>query len=311
MTFTQLEYITALDNYRHFVKAAAHCFVTQPTLSMQIQKMEDELGVKIFDRTKQPVLPTEQGVEIIQYARKILSERDLLLEHVDSKKGLVHGELKVGIIPTVAPYLLPFCLPVFTNKYPMVKLVVNELTTENIITKLREGKIDAGILVTPLHEIGIQENILFYEELVAYTSRRNELFKKRYLLPGDIDPNKLLLLEEGHCFRAQTIHLCSLRRISREGSLLEYEAGSLETLRRMVDRNDGITILPELATLELSRKQQQQVRYFRDPVPVREVSLVTHRHFVKKKLIEFFRQVVLSSIPEKVKKNRKSNIIPI
>ena len=311
MTFTQLEYIVAVDTYRHFAEAAAHCFITQPTLSMQIQKLEDEVGVKIFDRSKQPVLPTDAGKEIIEHARKILAERDLLRENIDSKKGIVHGELKVGIIPTIAPYLLPLCIPSFVKQYPNVKLVVNELTTELIITKLKEGKIDVGILVTPLQEQGIQEHVLFYEELLAYTSKVNVAYKKKYLLPGDIDPNKLLLLEEGHCFRSQIINLCALRKRSREGSYFEYEAGSLETLRRMVDRDDGITILPEMATLDMTAKQQQQLRYFRQPAPVREVSLATHRQFVKKKLVELLRQVIIKCVPEKIKKNKKMKVIPV
>ncbi len=311
MTFTQLEYIVAVDTYRHFAEAAARCFITQPTLSMQIQKLEDEVGVKIFDRSKQPVLPTDAGKEIIEHARKILAERDLLRENIDSKKGIVHGELKVGIIPTIAPYLLPLCIPSFVKQYPNVKLVVNELTTELIITKLKEGKIDVGILVTPLQEQGIQEHVLFYEELLAYTSKANVVYKKKYLLPGDIDPNKLLLLEEGHCFRSQIINLCALRKRSREGSYFEYEAGSLETLRRMVDRDDGITILPEMATLDMTAKQQQQLRYFRQPAPVREVSLATHRQFVKKKLVELLRQVIIKCVPEKIKKNKKMKVIPV
>ena len=311
MTFTQLEYIVAVDTYRHFAEAAAHCFITQPTLSMQIQKLEDEVGVKIFDRSKQPVLPTDAGKEIIEHARKILAERDLLRENIDSKKGIVHGELKVGIIPTIAPYLLPLCIPSFVKQYPNVKLVVNELTTELIITKLKEGKIDVGILVTPLQEQGIQEHVLFYEELLAYTSKANVVYKKKYLLPGDIDPNKLLLLEEGHCFRSQIINLCALRKRSREGSYFEYEAGSLETLRRMVDRDDGITILPEMATLDMTAKQQQQLRYFKQPAPVREISLATHRQFVKKKLVELLRQVIIKCVPEKIKKNKKMKVIPV
>jgi LysR family hydrogen peroxide-inducible transcriptional activator len=311
MTFVQLEYIIAVDTYRHFAEAAAHCFVTQPTLSMQIQKLEDELSVKIFDRSKQPVLPTEAGREIIEHARKILAERDLLTENIQAKKGLIHGELKVGIIPTIAPYLLPLCIPSFTKKYPDVKLVINELTTEHIITKLREGKIDVGVLVTPLNEQGIQEYVLFYEELLAYTSKTNVAYKKKYLLADDIDPNKLLLLEEGHCFRAQIINLCELRKISKEGSHFEYEAGSLETLRRMVDKNDSITILPEMATLDMTARQQQQLRYFKQPAPVREVSLVTHRHFVKKKLVELLKQTIISCVPEKIKKNKKMKVVPV
>jgi LysR family hydrogen peroxide-inducible transcriptional activator len=311
MTFTQLEYIVALDTHRHFADAAGHCHVTQPTLSMQINKLEQELGLKLFDRSKQPVLPTLSGMEVIERARAILASRDGLLEAIDERKGLVNGELRIGIIPTIAPYLLPLFVNAFATKYPQVKLSVTELTTTALIARLREGRIDAGILVTPLQEQGIREDILFYEELVAYVSRNNKAFKKNYVLARDIDPDKLWLLEEGHCFRSQIMNLCELRKKTQGGSHFEYEAGSIETLRRMVDVNDGITIIPELATLDMGSRQQQLLRYFKAPAPMREVSLVTHRDFVKKKLIELLKQEVLSSIPEKIRKNRKSMLVPV
>jgi LysR family hydrogen peroxide-inducible transcriptional activator len=311
MTFTQLEYIVAVDIHRHFAEAASHCYVTQPTLSMQVQKLEEELGVKLFDRSKQPVLPTEAGREIIEQARRILAERDVLTEMVDSRKGIVNGELKIGIIPTLAPYLVPLFVPLFVKKYPQVKLVINELTTSLIITKLREGKIDAGILVTPLNEAGIKEDVLFYEELMVYVSRHNAAFKKTYVLAKDIDPGKLWLLEEGHCFRSQIINLCELRKNSKTGSHFEYEAGSLETLRRMVDLNDGITVLPELAIMDMQAAQLKHIRQFKHPAPVREVSLVVHRDFAKRKLVEALKQSILAVVPEKIRKNRKNNIVPV
>jgi len=311
MTFTQLEYIVAVDTFRHFAEAAAHCFVTQPTLSMQIHKLEEELGVKIFDRSKQPVLPTEPGFDIIDHARKILAERDLLTEMLAAKKGVVNGELKIGVIPTLAPYLLPLFIPAFTKKYPNVRLVINELTTDVVISRLREGRIDAGVLVTPLNEKGIKEDVLFYEEMLAYVSKNNAAFKKTYMLPTDIDPEKLWLLQEGHCFRSQIIQLCELRKGSKEGSHFEYEAGSFETLRRMVDLNDGVTILPELATLDMTAHQQNHLRYFKQPSPVREVSIVTHRDFVKRKLIELLKKEILAVVPQKLRKNKKTTVIPV
>ncbi len=311
MTFIQLEYIVAVDTYRHFATAAAHCFITQPTLSMQVQKLEKELGLKIFDRSKQPVIPTETGREIICQARKILSERLLVDEIVQTKKGILTGELRIGIIPTLAPYLLPLFIPGFTTKYPQIKLIVNELTTELVITRLREARIDAGILVTPLQENGIREQVLFYEELLVYVSRKNAAYKKTYMLAQDIDPGKLWLLEEGHCFRSQIVRLCELRKASKEGSHFEYEAGSLETLRRMVELNDGITILPELAATDLSGRQQQLIRHFKRPAPMREVSLVVHRDFVKQRLVAALKEEILRSIPEKVRQNKNLNVIPL
>ena len=282
-----------------------------PVVKGQIQKLEEELGVKIFDRTKQPVLPTEQGVQLIEQARKILAESAVFKEMVDSKKNVLTGELKIGVIPTLAPYLLPLFIQSFVKKNPFVKLIINELTTEALIMRLREGRIDVGLLITPLNEKGIREDILFYEEMVAYVSKKNAAYKKTYVLPADIDPAKLWLLEEGHCFRGQIVNLCELHRQTKEGSLFEYEAGSLETLRRMVEINDGITILPELATLDFDEEQQKSVRHFTKPRPVREVSIITHRDFVKKRLVEALKTAIVASIPEKVKNNLKEHVVPI
>jgi len=311
MTIVQLEYIVAVDTHRHFGKAAEHCFVSQPTLSAQIQKLEEELGVKLFDRSKQPILPTEPGVQLIEQARRILGECAIFTEMVDSKKNILTGELRIGVIPTLAPYLLPLFIQSFAKKFPLVKLVINELTTDLLIDRLREGRVDVGLLITPLYEKGIKEDVLFYEEMVAYISKKNAAYKKTYVLPTDIDPEKLWLLEEGHCFRSQIVNLCELRRSTKEGSHFEYEAGSLETLRRMVEINDGITILPELATFDLTEEQKNSVRHFTKPSPVREVSIITHRDFVKKRLVEALKTAILASLPEKVKNNLKENVIPI
>jgi LysR family hydrogen peroxide-inducible transcriptional activator len=311
MTFVQLEYIVAVDSFRHFASAAAHCFVTQPTLSMQIQKLEQELGVKIFDRSKQPVIPTETGLEIITQARKILSEKNLMGEIIETRKGILTGELKIGIIPTLAPYLLPLFVQGFIRKYPKVKLIINEMMTDFIVSRLREGRIDVGLLVTPLQEHGIREHVLFYEELLAYVSPKNEAYKKNYVLAQDIDPNKLWLLEEGHCFRSQIVNLCELHKASKEGHHFEYEAGSIETLRRMVELNDGITILPELATMDLAGPQQRRLRRFKQPAPMREVSIAVHRDFVKKRLIEILKNEIISSIPAKIKKNKSALVVPV
>lgn len=311
MTLVQLEYIVALDRFRHFALAAANCYVTQPTLSMQIHKLEQELGFKIFDRSKQPVMLTEAGFEIIEHAKKILVERDAMNEMLHTKKGILSGELKVGIIPTLAPYLLPLFAQQFAKKYPHVKLIVNEMMTDLMLTRLKEGAIDVGILVTPLQEYGVKEHILFYEELLVYVSKKNNDFKKNYVLAQDIDPHKLWLLEEGHCFRSQIMNLCELKKASKEGHSFEYEAGSIETLRRMVELSDGITILPELASMELTSKQQEQLRRFKRPAPMREVSLVVHRDFVKKRLVEILKKEIIAAVPEKIRKNKALHILPI
>lgn len=311
MTLTQLEYIVAVDTYRHFATAAEHCYVTQPTLSMQIQKLEHELGIKIFDRSKQPVVATDIGEEVIIQARKILNESKLLEQIVNDRKGLLQGELKLGIIPTLAPYLLPLFIPQFTKKYPSVKLKISDLTTYQIIEQLRNGRLDAGLLVTPLNDAGIREYPLFYEEMVAYVSRSSAAFKKTYVLPDDLDGSKLWLLEEGHCFRAQIMNLCELKKQSAHSVSFEYEAGSIETLRKMVEINSGVTVLPELATLDLSAKQMSLLRHFKSPAPMREVSLVIHRDFVKRRLIEVLREEILAGLPAKIKKNGAKRVVPV
>ena len=311
MTFTQLEYIIAVDTCRHFSLAAEQCFVTQPTLSMQIQKLEAELGTKIFDRSKQPVIPTESGEEIIKQARVIIHEVKMMHQSVKDKQGLVEGELKIGIIPTLAPYLLPLFLQSFLSRYPDIKIKVKEMTTEMLVENLKSGRIDAGLLVTPLQDNSIIEYPLFYEELVAYVSKSNAAFKKNYVLADDIDLRELWLLEEGHCFRSQIVSLCELKKQSNVQSHFEYEAGSVETLRKMVEMNKGITILPELATMDFSVKQQNMIRHFKSPAPVREVSLVTHRNYVKKKLVDVLKEEVLKSLPKKITMNKSGNVIKI
>ena len=311
MTITQLEYIIAVDTHRNFSVAATHCFVTQPTLSMQIQKLEEDLGIKIFDRSKQPVIPTEPGEEVIKQARVIIHEVKMMHQNIKDRKGLVEGELRIGIIPTLAPYLLPLFLQSFLNKYPDIKIRVKEMTTELLVEKLKAGRIDAGLLVTPLQDSSIIEYPLFYEELVAYVSKSNAAFKKNYVLADDIDLKELWLLEEGHCFRSQIISLCELKKQSNVQSHFEYEAGSVETLRKMVEMNKGITILPELATIDFSVKQQNMIRHFKAPAPVREVSLVTHRNYVKKKLVDVLKEEVLKSLPKKIMLNKNSNVIKI
>ena len=311
MTFTQLEYILAIDTHRHFAKAAEACFVTQPTLSMQVGKLEKTLGVKIFDRAHSPVVPTEAGKQILEQAKKILLEKSRVSEIISLKKGLVEGELRIGIIPTLAPYLLPLFVQSFLRKYPKVKLVVFEKTTEALVEGLRDSSLDAGVLVTPLNEKGLREEILFYEELLVYVSENNGLFQKTYVLAREIDPNKLWLLEEGHCFRSQMINLCELFKASRRTSHFDYEAGSFETLRRMVEITDGITILPELATLDFSKKQQGLIRHFRKPLPMREVSMVVRRDFVKERLVKILKEEILACTPDKIKKNKEAYIVPL
>lgn len=309
MTLVQLEYIVAVDTYRSFVTAAEKCFVTQPTLSMQIQKLEDTLGVKLFDRSKQPVIPTEIGQQIIDQARVVLAESSRLQEMISLHKKELAGELKVGVIPTVAPYLLPKIILKFTDKYPKVQIQIWEYTTDQIIQKLKIGLLDCGILSTPLEDKSLSELTLFYEDFVAYASPSNELLEKKHLHPDDLSQDELWLLNEGHCMRNQVLNICAHRERSNKSRAFEYNTGSVETLKRMVDINTGITILPELSLVDFSEEELKRIRRFETPAPAREISIVTHRNFLKKGIISALQHEIMNAIPEKMKSKAKKEII--
>lgn len=308
MNIQQLEYIISVDNCRHFVKASEKCFVTQATLSMMIKKLEEELNVKIFDRSRQPVVPTEIGNKIIAQAKIILQESNRLKEIVQEEQGELKGELRIGIIPTLAPYLLPLFMNSFMKKYPLVRLKISELTTVDIIDKLEQHDLDAGLLSTPLNQASLTEQPLFYEEFVVYATAKEKLLKKKYLLAKDIDVNRLCLLEEGHCLRSQVFNFCELKD-DQELNQLDFATGSIETLKKIVDANEGITILPFLALKDMTRKQINNVRHFKSPAPVREIGLVTYRYFVKEKLIKSLKEEILNNIPVEMKTAVKKEVI--
>ena len=311
MTIVQLEYIVAVDTYRSFVAAAEKCFVTQPTLSMQVQKLEDTLGVKLFDRSKQPVTPTDIGVDIIAQARILLGESEKIKEIITDRQKELSGELRVGIIPTISPYILPKILRGFVEKYPQVKLIVWEQTTESIIQQLKLGTLDCGILSTPLHEANLTEIPVFYENFVAYTSKNSNLSKKKSINPEDIDMEEIWVLNEGHCMREQVLNICQRRKSTQGFKHFEYNTGSVETLKRMVDQNNGATILPELALADLTDKQLDRVRYFKSPEPAREVSIVIQRNFLKRRMIDALKAEILEFVPKRMRSKKKKDVIEI
>lgn len=311
MTIVQLEYVVAVDAYRSFVAAAEKCFVTQPTLSMQIQKLEDTLGVKLFDRSKQPVTPTEIGIDIIAQARILLSESEKIKEIITDRQKELSGELKVGIIPTISPYILPKILKGFVSKYPQVKLIVWEQTTENIIQQLKLGTIDCGILSTPLHESALLEIPVFYENFVAYASKSSKLYKKKSINPDDIDMEEIWVLNEGHCMREQVLNICQRRKATQGFKHFEYNTGSVETLKRMVDQNNGATILPELAISDLTDKQMDKVRYFKTPEPAREVSIVIQKNYLKRRMIDALKTEILEFVPKRMRNKKKKEVMEI
>ncbi len=309
MTITQLEYVVAVATYKSFVAAADKCFVTQPTLSMQIQKLEEELGIKIFDRNKHPIAITAMGEAIVEQARIVLSESEKIHELIQKQQNNVTGSFKIAVIPTVAPYIVPSLLENYASKYPEVKLEVQEMETKQIITALYNNELDAALVSTPLEDSNIKEYPLFFEPFVAYFSEDEKALKKRTVTAEDIDLGRIWLLNEGHCMRNQVLDLCSdqIQRLQASRPY-RYESSNVETLRKMVDKNKGLTILPELATFEFSEDQQDRVRYFDEPEPVREISLVTNGHFVRLSILQTLMDEIIALVPEKMrvqKKNRK------
>ena len=291
MTITQLKYTLAVAEYKNFTVAAEHCFVTQPTLSMQIQKLEEELDAKIFNRSKKPIELTPVGSKIVEQAKVIVDESNRIVDIVHQQKGFVGGEFKVGIIPTIMPTLLPMFLKNFTRSYPKVQLIIEELTTEEIVRKLMDGHIDAAIAATPLENEAIKERVLYYEPFVGLIPEEHRLFKNSKLSVEELEMEDILLLEDGHCFKDSVLNLCraSKRKTTRH---FQLESGSFDTLIKLSKDGLGMTLLPYLNTLDLSETDKTHLREFVSPPPAREVSLIYHKSQLKMQLIEALKKTI-------------------
>ena len=309
ITLTQLEYIVAIDEYRHFATAAEKCFVTQPTLSMQIKKLEDELGVIIFDRSRQPVVPTDLGAKLIEQARMTLSATQRIKEIIQEEQQEVEGTLKIGIIPTLAPYLLPVFIGPYIRKYPAVKVEVEELVSEEIIRRLKRDMLDVGLFVTPYHDEKIVERPVFYEEMLVYAHPDSELLKKKEVGHEDIVTSDIWMLGNGHCFRNQVVNLCEMSASQHKNLPFEFESNSLETLMRIVDVEGGFTLIPELALQYMSPEKKKQVRSIANTKPLREVSVIYSRHFTKQRLITLLCDEIKSVVPAHMLKRDRGMIV--
>ena len=288
MTLTQLSYMIAVAEAGNFTVAAEKVFVTQPTLSMQIQKLEDELGVQIFNRTKKPIRLTNVGEQILKQARNILAEAKRMDDIVAQEKGFIGGEFKLGIIPTVMPTLLPMFLNAFINKHPKINLKIQELNTDSIINQLKEGKIDAGIAATPLKYDNIEERPLYYEPFVGYIPEQHRLNKVEQLMQEDLQDENILVLEEGHCFRNQALSFCSLKK----NNAFDLKSGSFETLINLSNEGLGMTLVPYLNTLTLSRENKAKLKHFQDPPPAREISLIFPKSQLKIQIIDALQKTI-------------------
>src|SRR5690554_2005592 len=302
MTLIQLRYIVAVDTYRHFATAADSCFVTQPTLSMQISKLEKELDVLIFDRSKHPIEPTEIGKKLLAQAKLVLTEASRIEELVKSSKGQISGEFRLGIIPTVFPALLPRFLRKITTDYPDIYLKIEELQTEQIIEKLDKDQLDAGILATPLEKPRIIENTLYYEPFMAYVPEGHRLHGEEFILQSELNLRDILLLKSGHCFRDNIINLCegAFTESGNSNQLLEFESGNFETLIRLANQGFGMTLIPYLTALDLNETDRVNIKPIEHPQPTREISLVYSRAQLKMSIIEILEKEIKNLIPKKL-----------
>ena len=297
MTIIQLKYVLAVAEYQNFTKAAAHVFVTQPTLSMQIQKLEEELSILIFDRSKKPIELTEIGEKIVHQARNIVNESERMIDVVDQEKGFIGGDFRLGIIPTIMPTLLPMFLKNFINKYPKVHLKIEELTTAEIIIKLNDGHLDAAIAATPLVQDKIKERVLYFEPFVGYVPKNHRLHSKKQLDRSDLDINDILLLEDGHCFRDGVINICKSLKNNAATDSFQVESGSFETLIKLSNEGFGMTLLPYLNTLDIPKEEQKKyLRYFNEPSPAREVSLLYKKSELKMQIIDSLYDIIAGII---------------
>jgi LysR family hydrogen peroxide-inducible transcriptional activator len=298
MTIQQLEYVLAVDTYRHFAKAAEHCRVTQPTLSMMIQKLEDELGIKLFDRNVQPVKPTAAGHKVIEQARRVLYQASLIKDIINEEEQSVKGTFRLAILPTIAPYLVPRFFLKLTEKHKDSDIHILEMKTTPTLAALRNGDIDAAIIASQPIEPELQGDILYYEQFFGYVSRNETIFKNDLIRSADVNGERLWLLDEGHCFRDQLMRFCQMEEVKlRQGA---YRLGSMETFMRMVESGNGITFIPELAVYQLNKEQKELVRPFAIPKPTREIVLVTRKDFVRYTIAEMLVKSIKESVPKEM-----------
>ncbi|MES2744585.1 MAG: LysR substrate-binding domain-containing protein [Bdellovibrionota bacterium] len=313
VTLTQLEYIVAVEKYGNFSTAAKACHVTQPTLSMQIQKIEEELGVMIFDRSKQPIQATPIGRKILDQSRVVLSQSALIPELIHQEKEGLEGELRLAIIPTLAPYLLPLFLGDFAKRFPNVKLFVEESKTDDIVQALQQNQLDIGLVVTPLDEPSLKEHALFQEPFYVYASKGSPLADKKVVAEGELKEQDLLLLTEGHCMREQMLKVCRHegQRHSNVLAQVQFESGSIETLCHLVERGNGYTMIPHLARKWLDYRDGKIIP-FASPVPTREVSLVVHRSFLRGAILKALGDCIKANLPAELADRPKSfHTVPI
>lgn len=301
MTITQLRYIIALEKHRNFVKAAKSCQVTQPALTAQIRKLEEELDVIIFDRTHKPVVPTPEGESLIRQAKVVLKEAKYFEDLAEDFSSSYKGRLTIGIIPTVSPYLLPLFLDTFQKKYPDIQLHIREEITEKIIEGLNQNRLDAGIVATPVLGTSFPVKPLFYERFYLYVSEHHPMASRDVIDIEAIEASDIWLLTEGNCFRNQVDFICQRVENFHQKSTFLYESSSIESLRRIVENRHGITFLPELATIGIPSERENMVKTIADIEPVREISLIMRSTQIKKTLTDRLAEEIINQVPNQMR----------
>ena len=303
MNIQQLEYLIAVDKYKHFGRAAHACFITQPTLSAMIQKFEEELDVKIFDRTSHPIRTTDMGEQIINQAKQVIDSVNELKNKAIQLNNVLAGNLNLGVIPTVSSFIVPNEVFDFLRNNERITFNIKEMTTENIIKSLKSGELDAGIIATPYEAAReFYGDVLFNEELMLYSS--NDLVSDRFVAPEEVEADKVWLLEEGNCLRVQFENICHLKENALKPKNLELSPSNIGTVVQMVDKVGGISILPELAVEQLSDKQRKKVSRFRKPFPYREMSIIYYKPTYKQKIIDEFVKFIRESVGNKLNYNK-------
>lgn len=301
MNLRDLKYLVTVADTHHFSQAAERCFVSQPTLSGQIKKLEEELGVTLFERTKRSVETTHLGDAIVAQARQVLEQAEALRQLAQSYQDPLVGPLRIGAIPTLSPYLMPLILKPLKKQYPHINLVLSEELTDKLLTRLVKHEIDAVLLATPVEDPDFESMPLFDEPFWLVHPRSHPLSRKKKIIQADLDGADLLLLAEGHCLAEQAMEVCHIHERNIQGDLADLRAASLETLLQMVAAGFGSTLLPALALKTASARDSDLItRQLQLPDTFRRVSLVYRRTFPRRQVIEAFAGVVLENLPDNV-----------
>ncbi|PKQ69509.1 hydrogen peroxide-inducible genes activator [Labilibaculum manganireducens] len=308
MTLKQLKYALALGRLGSYIGVAKSMGVSQPAVSLQIQALEDELGIILFDRSTKNVEPTLNGIAFLEKAQSLVTESKQLEDFAIQLSEEIQGEVCLGIIPTLSPFLVPLFIDELNKKYPRIKIKIQEAITENILQGIKTGIFHAGIISTPIE---LKSNLdlvpLFYEQFYLYVSDKHELYSQDKIDISKLDFSDVWLLKEGNCFMDQVTNICSARP-NQNGNFI-YESNNIDALRRIVEYKGGITFLPELSTLMIPSEQEEMIKEIKGKKKVREISMVSLKTEVRLNLLNAISQVIKESVPSQMLREEDKEIV--